>query len=427
MSGRGPVSALLISVGGSPEPVAFSIRHHRPERIIFFASADSRRSIQAEIRERVDGGWRDQEVITAPDPQDLVRCMEELARSLPEKLRVLGIAPDNLVVDYTGGTKTMSAALVLATINLPVRYSYVGGSKRGKDGLGTVLEGGEAVLYSPNPWDVLALDLERRIASRFNAARFADARDVAREAAGRVGSQLRPRFEGLERLCEAYWRWDTFDYPAARTLLRQGLGKIRPYHSAHDDRWRGFLDHVEADGDRLEPMNQAFGRLQRGEPAEPGAIFALIVNLVANAERTMRRLSRPDDAVARLYSALEKLAKHELLHAHGIDNSRVTADQLPEALRDEYLARYGSTGSAGMKMGLAASYRLLHALDSPVGQKYIENEGALADVLGRRNGSLMVHGWAPIKGNDFDRLLALTCGFLGFDAAALPAPPRMPE
>ena len=50
------------------------------------------------------------------------------------------------------------------------------------------------------------------------------------------------------------------------------------------------------------------------------AMAALVRDLVAQAERTCRLAHRPDDAVARLYSALEKLAKAALA-AHGIDNS----------------------------------------------------------------------------------------------------------
>lgn len=41
--------------------------------------------------------------------------------------------------------------------------------------------------------------------------------------------------------------------------------------------------------------------------------------------------------------------------------------------------------------------------------------------------SLMAHGWAPIKAEVFDRLLAITLDFLGLDESELPALPRFPD
>ncbi len=110
-------TALLINVGGTPNPIAYSIDHHQPEKVIFFASKTSRAEIETKVRPLVSHQWRDQEIVTTPDHQDLTRCIEVLSRDLPQKLDVLGIGWRDVVVDFTGGTKTMSAALVLATIN----------------------------------------------------------------------------------------------------------------------------------------------------------------------------------------------------------------------------------------------------------------------------------------------------------------------
>jgi len=130
-----PCKGLLISVGGTPNPVAYSIEHHRPDKVIFFASRDSRREVETKVRPLSAHRWVDQELITTPDPQDLMRSMEALTEKLAPCLADLDLSMRDLVVDYTGGTKTMSAALVLATIHQPVRYSYVGGNVRSKSPL----------------------------------------------------------------------------------------------------------------------------------------------------------------------------------------------------------------------------------------------------------------------------------------------------
>jgi len=151
-------TCLLISVGGTATPVAYSINQHCPSKIIFFASRDSQSEIESKVRQLATHSWQAQEIITTDDPQDLTKCVVAL-QELAQKLEILQVSAENLIVDYTGGTKTMSAALVLSTINLPVRYSYIGGRVHTKKGLGAVLDGTEALVTKHNLWDVLAVDL----------------------------------------------------------------------------------------------------------------------------------------------------------------------------------------------------------------------------------------------------------------------------
>jgi CRISPR-associated protein (TIGR02710 family) len=395
--------------------------------IVFFASADSRVEIGTRVRPLTAHPWRDQEVIVTPDHQDLTGSMEVLANELPSRLQALGVSTSDVVVDYTGGTKTMSAALVLATINEPVTYSYVGGKVRTKGGLGVVLDGSEAVLKTPNPWDVLAVDSRRRVARQFNSGQFKAAEEIAGEAASRVSERYRALYVGLKDLCEAYRRWHGFDYAKGRGKLNAAAAKLRQYALAADDAGLlEFLDAVEGDLQHAQAIVPVVQAVQGGRSASLADQQPLIVDLVTNAVRTMRLAGRPDDGVARLYGALEKLAKAEL-GALGIDNSAAEPGQIPEGLREEYVARYLDEGSGRLRFGLHASYQLLAALEAPVGQRYRARERELADVLAIRNMSLMAHGWAPIKGEVFDRLLAITLDFLGLEEADLPRLPHFPD
>lgn len=420
-------SCLLMSVGGTPEPVALSIDHHQPEVIIFFASAGSRAEIGTKVKQLTIHAWRDQEIIVTPDPQDLTQSMEVLANELPVRLKALGVDISDVAVDYTGGTKTMSAALVLATINKPVIYSYVGGRVRTKEGLGVVLDGSEAVLKTPNPWDVLAVDSRRRIARQFNSGQFEAAEVTAQEAAARVSERYRALYLGFKDLCDAYHRWQGFDYGSVLGKLNGASAKLRQWAlAANDGALLDFLDDLQRDRDRVEGIVRVFQEVQRGRPAPIAEQAAFIVDLVANAVRVTRLAGRPDDGVARLYSALEKLAKAEL-QALGIDNSAALPEQIPDNLRDEYIARYLDKEGGRLQFGLDASYRVLAALGAPVGQRYQARAEELGRVLSIRNGSLMAHGWAPIKAEVFDRLLAITLDFLALDAGDIPTLPRFPD
>lgn len=64
---------------------------------------------------------------------DLDRAVTIMLEAIADLRQRFPDAP--LVADYTGGTKTRSAALVLVTIGEPVAYSGVGGQARTTEGL----------------------------------------------------------------------------------------------------------------------------------------------------------------------------------------------------------------------------------------------------------------------------------------------------
>jgi CRISPR-associated protein (TIGR02710 family) len=421
-----PRKALLINVGGTPAPIAYSIDCHRPEKVLFFASQSSRSEIETKVRPLTGHRWLDQEVLTAPDHQDLTKCIEVLTKDLPSRLALLGLDWKDLVVDYTGGTKTMSAAVVLATINRPVAYSYIGGRVRTKEGLGTVLDGSEALVFSPNPWDVLAVDLRRRIARQFNRGHFAEAAQSAQEALERVGGELRPMYEGFVHLCTGYEQWQRFDYGRASRTLPRALAGLRPLAAVSGDRpLVDFLEQVETEGERLEHIARAFKATARGDVPAAEDANALVLDLVVNAERVTRLGGRPDDGIARLYSALEKLAKVGL-GLRGINNSKALPDEIPEALRAEYQGKYMNPENGRLQFGLSPSYALLAALDDPVGAHFMARSADLEKVLKARNSSLMVHGWNPIKEDDYERMLGVCLDFMELGTKDLPQLPCFP-
>jgi hypothetical protein len=146
---------MLVSLGGSADPVLYTLGQQQPAYILFFASAESAGQIQGIIRE-LPYPCRDFDRILSPSAEILGDCYPALRDHLPSKLAQWGLSPEELLVDYTGGTKSMSAALVLATIEQAHRYSYVGRVERDKGGVGVVLDGRERMWYVQNPWRALA-------------------------------------------------------------------------------------------------------------------------------------------------------------------------------------------------------------------------------------------------------------------------------
>jgi CRISPR-associated protein (TIGR02710 family) len=424
--------AMLVSVGGSPEPVIFSLNQRQPEYVIFFASRASRKMIRENIEPALSFRPRDHEIVVTLDEEDLGVSVAELLRKIPQMLDLWGIGFADLIGDYTGGTKTMSAALVLALAERGCQYSYVGGKSRNKEGLGTVLSGYERMLFLDNPWDALAVGPCRDAALLFNRCRFMAVRDLAERTAART-ERHRPFFEALQHLAEGYYDWDNFNHGRALQLLKRGESQLRNYAAASPQTAvRRFHAEVAANLPLLEVINQELGRLVKSNPGKKDKIenkptasnSLLVTDLVANAMRRATLEFKYDDAVARLYSAVEKLAKHRLLVAYGIDNSAVDLARVPEPLHEELKTCTNPHEDGKIQIPLYKSYELLAALDDPLGAAYTVQAEELRKVLGVRNMSLLAHGFAPVSEETYRKLRKITLEFLDLKVEELP---RFPE
>lgn len=415
---------LICSVGGSPEPVRKSIEEQQPEHVIYVASPASRKTIRQEIEAGL--AWRgivDTNTITLSDFQNLLACVRDIRRGIEHALHEMRLPEDvRLVADITGGTKVMSSALTLVMMeHNHSRFAYVGGESRTKNGLGVVESGRETFMRQDNPWEVMALREVRNLARAFNADYFAAALETARDLADHV-SENRGFYGGVRDLVQAYAQWDAFDHKNALSMLRQAINRLKPFavgktrlcdQLANFEKSMGELDKVQQDAQELRSSRAALSSSAGGD---------YLKDLLSNARRRARA-GRFDDAVARLYSAIEKNAKIALLARHGIDNSNIDLDRVPEAMR-EILAE-ARDGSGPVRVGLQKSFLLLDALDDPLGKKYRAHEAELKKSLEARNQSLLAHGYNPVPEDACARLFAIALDFLDVREEDLPVFPQI--
>jgi CRISPR-associated protein (TIGR02710 family) len=148
-----------------------------------------------------------------------------------------------------------------------------------------------------------------------------------------------------------------------------------------------------------------------------------ILDLLANAQRRAELACRYDDAVARLYSALESLARYRLEDEHGIANAEVPPEKVPEDVRAAYVDRYLDEEEGTLVLGLDASYRLLAALDDDLGKRYVDRFHELRQVLDVRNHSRLAHGRNPVRPQVYERLRDLLFDFADIEESDLPTFP----
>lgn len=398
---------LVATVGRRPGPLYATLAHWRPSRVCCVTPADARSgvvdSMLAGARGRgvelEPGQWN---VVTVSDCHDLQTCLARL-RSLTSEVEEWLARGDayRVVVDFTEGSRCMSAALALHAQRWPCVFSYVASP----DGGSAPEPGADDVVHQDNPWDALGYQAIEDACELFNRGHCAAAADVLRSARDRADDPtVKRELATLGALARAYAAWDRFDHGGAASGLAEAL--------KNSNDLRVILG--TEDGDRRVEVLVKHRQLLASAPSDP------VPDLVANAMRRARE-SRYDDAVARLYRAVEALAQ-EALRRHGVDTARVSIADLPEALRNERCGRAGPDGTC--VIGLQDAYRLLHELGDPLGSQFLASGlGGATSPLSARNQSILAHGFQPVGEAVYRRLLEATLALSGLSAAQLPAFP----
>lgn len=407
--------ALIASVGGTPEPIVITFSEEQPEFVCFFASQKSVDQI-ADIKRKAGATCQDEKELTE-DPDDLVECYRTALNCI-DRVRRHGISLDDTLVDYTGGTKVMGAALAMAAGSHNVRFSYVGGSARSKGGLGTVETGAERRRIDRNPWQLFAVEEKRRIAQYFNSYQYGAATQGLKALLPRLSDPERLILDAISTAADAYAAWDRFDHRAAWN----SLGKARQLltercQMAGRSEYAEFLSVLDHHVLFLSDLREQTDQVRRSH-------VSLVGDLVANAERRIEE-HKFDDAIARLYRAVEMVGQVRFEQVLGVSTSKVPTSQVPESLRDEYVRRYWDEKSGYLKIGLAAAYQVLIVIGDPIGAKYVERQKKLEQLLGARNGSILAHGLVPLSEERARQMLEVALTLL---PSELPRPrfPRLP-
>lgn len=413
---------LICTVGGSPEPLVASIKHWRPKRVLFLPSKETEPFVAEKIlplaqQEGAGVGPGNYEVFPVPDAQSLVACIRGTARQIGDEVRRWLKRGDDfgVVVDFTGGTKCMTGALALQAHQWPCRFSYVGGTERTKDNVGVVVAGKEILLYDQNPWDSLGYQAIEEANLLFDRRFYAVAAAQLEDALPRVSDPtVKRELATLKVLAEAYSAWDRFLHRDARHHLEQAqknandLLGIFGTQSGHNlsEIIRGHLAHLIA-------------LCEAAVPAQ-----GLVHDLLANAQRRAEE-GRYDDAVARLYRAVEAMAQIRLREAHGIaDSGKVSVDQLPPALRETW-SRKADGGF--LQLGLQDAYALLKELGDSLGNIFftLEWHDRERSPLVGRNQSIFAHGFAPVGEKVFHSLWKGCLQLAAIEEEELPQFPRL--
>jgi CRISPR-associated protein (TIGR02710 family) len=393
---------LLVTVGGSPEPILQACRAHQPDEVIFICSAPPCRapSLGQVLGDgtpclHVDGDGRQEhrpnlvrqlelqdfqpalQIVALPDPDDLAaihRQLHSFCRSLAERFSRLEI-----IGDYSGGTKSMSAALAMVLVEQGAALSLVAGERtnlvRIERSAGT------------RPVGIAVLQLQRLLQDQLPLL-------LADHFYDRAGQLLRQ------------WRvlhQESLDAGSLEAIseLETSLSVLMLW-----DRfcWEAALDHSwECQLSRQHPELIAWWKrvvaarqwLEQDDPQAGVTGYELVQDLLLNAERRGRR-GWFDDAVARLYRALELLAQTYIQLEKGYNHRSFWDDEQIRRDCNDWSIRRGVNGLYWWLRQTEGA----EGLGALAARQWIQ----LRELLNARNDSLLGHGLLPVRQADWQSL-----------------------
>ena len=393
---------LLVTVGGSPEPIVQAYRAHRPDELIFICSGPPCEAPSLEqvigkgtpcLHQGTDGhqeqrpnlvtqlglqGFRpDLQILALPDPDDLAdihRRLKAFCLQLDQRFSQL-----DLIGDYSGGTKSMSAALAMVLVDKGAALSLVDGKRSNLVRIERS-EGIRAVGSAPLRLQRL---LEEQLPLLLGDHFYDRAAQMLREwralnQQGLAHTTLQA-IDELECCLDVLMLWDRFCWEEA-------LEQSRACNLSRDcpelmDWWQ-----------RVVVAHQL---LENQPPQCAVTGYELVQDLLLNAERRGRR-GWYDDAVARLYRSLELLAQTYIQLEKGVDHRGFWDDEQIRRDCREWSIRKGVNGLYWWLRRTEGDV----GLGGSAGRQWYQ----LRDLLNARNDSLLGHGLQPVRQADWQSL-----------------------
>lgn len=302
----------------------------------------------------------------------------------------------------------MVAGLMLASVGRGCDYAYVGGRQRTREGTGVVISGAENLRSMEDPWAVYAVDEKKRLCLFIERYQFAAALEVVESLSARAGAREQQLFKHLRAIIQGYIAWERFDHKGANAPLRKGLFGLKDYLAlVPAPRLADYVQGVEDNIKFLEQIKQETRNFKKDRLCS-----ALVGDLLSNARRRAEE-GKFDDAMARLYRALEMIGQIAFNDRFGCPTNNVQKECLPEAIKNEYVNRYESSDDGRIRLPLEPTFIALAEADDDVGLKYRACEKALIKILRSRNDSILAHGMIPVKEATYQELLEQISQFAG--------------
>ena len=244
---------------------------------------------------------------------------DECFKFFEDKFNVLfkqGFRPENFTIDFTHGTKAMSAALY--AIGMRYRVSDFHYIQRNNDKDGNLIEGETIKVFDASY--ARGLSVLDQCKTLFKSWQFSAAKTLLETE--RLPKILKNRVNNVKMLADFYSAWDRLDYKTAKAEMVyfsiEGFEKFCPYSGIEN--WLELLSEDVAQADDTQ------GEVLSDDMKNKNALILgnILIDLYAN---TLRRIESGalEDASIRVYRIAEMIGQALLFKKGYVSN------QMPES------------------------------------------------------------------------------------------------
>lgn len=333
-----------------------SILHYNPDRIIFFGSEESRETVKEIIKqyqEERKKTIKEYEFVRFEQIDDFLNCFCRIKKKIDQN------SEDEIIIDYTSGTKTMTISAAISAMLYKRKLTLVSGKREN----GLVKKNTEQIV-TQNLFAAYDVVLEERLREDFNNYRFVEAKKKLEMITGMHANKK----QFYTNIINAFDKWDKFQHEEAK----ENLLKIS----------------------KLGEKKDFLGKLTYEK--NPSKEY-ILVDLFNNVERRMKE-EKYDDAVARMYRIIELLAQIRLEKRFNIDTNDVQLSIILKIAGKEIATKYQKENNVQdkIKIGLKKAYMLLNDLNDELGERFMGDK-RIAHLLTERNNSILAHGLKAVK------------------------------
>ena len=419
------VDHLVVSVGTSYEPIVLNISLLLPEKILFIYTDKSEDTLNKVIEYcELKATDYDKQKVNEIDPIDIYRVIKQAYLKWNR--------PECMYIDFTGGTKAMSAAAALAGAMINVRMVYVASEDYLVD-FRKPNPGSENLIYIENPLAIFGdLEIDKAIAlfKKFNFSGAKERLETLQETIPEP--DMRQQLHFVYLLADAYDAWDALEFDKAGSGMAELYRQLKRDVRMHPDfLLADRIEQIRAQERMLQQLGSIPKLISMKKNEDILKTKEIIVPLMFTMQMnalTREKQGKLDMATLLLYRLLEMIEQRRLsaydlfVSEMQYEKMKINEKTLPELkemsakdqvewLRNEVnkikdqVFRNNRAHYLPDPVSLMDGYIILAALRDPLFQLRKGDSMAILkrmrSVVFLRNNSIFAHGLGPVSEGDY--------------------------
>lgn len=399
---QGKYENLILSLGMSFEPLVLTITALKPKRVLFLYTEDSLKNLDEVIK------WTNllpsqyiAEEIVKDDPVDIYRVLKKVY------VDRWG-CPDKTAIDFTGGTKSMSAGIAMAGAYFKIDLVYVASDYNNK--MRKPKPGTEKLKFVEDPYHVFG-DLEKgKAIALFNKNEFVSAYNIFSDLEDRVADR---DYIFYKLLSNIYRLWDCLFFDECIREFEKLFNTMKAWryvekdlaaYKYYDALFNQYKLIKPLESVNLNDKNEEWKYITNKDLYTP-IIFSIYTNALRRSDE-----GKYDVAILLLYRILELIAQVRLAK-YGFNVS--SPDYLVFSVDErELLSRMNENVKSFKNFRIYAELPQnnialfdAYVLIKAIGDELMEgiNIGLIYSNVQLRNKSIFAHGFGMLSNKDFEK------------------------